>query len=59
MWKKYGDIILETRRRINNPEFQMGLEYMANEIEKYRISQGIKPSDDVLRPTKSPLNTPE
>ena len=59
MWKKYKEIILETRLRINNPEFQIGLEYMGNEIEKYRISQGRKPSRDIVRPKKSPLSTPE
>ncbi len=59
MWNKYKDIILETRRRINFPEYQSGLEYMANEIEKYRLNQGIKYTSDIIRPPKSPSNTPK
>ena len=54
MWNKYKDVIWETRHRIQNPEFQLGLEYMANEIEKYRLSQGIKPSRDIIIPKNNP-----
>jgi len=50
MWNKYKPIIEETRRRQQNPENHVGLEYFANEIGKYRKSHGITPVTDLIRP---------
>ena len=40
MWRKYRDIIMEYRRRFNNPVLYLGWEILAEEIDEYRISQG-------------------
>jgi len=42
VWKKFIDIIEESRRLYDMPESFIGLEYLAGEIEKYRLSQGLE-----------------
>jgi hypothetical protein len=42
MWRKFKDIIEESRRLYDMPEHLIGLEYLAGEIEKYRLSQGLE-----------------
>ncbi len=46
MWRKFKDIIEESRRLYDRPEYLIGLEYLAGEVEKYRISQGFETSGD-------------
>jgi hypothetical protein len=42
MWRKFKDIIEEIRRLYHMPDYLIGLEYLAGEIEKYRLSQGLE-----------------
>jgi hypothetical protein len=42
MWRKFKDIIEESRRLYHRPDYLFGLEYLAGEIEKYRLSQGLE-----------------
>ncbi len=42
VWKKFKDIIEESRRLYHLPDYLIGLEYLAGEIEKYRLSQGLE-----------------
>jgi hypothetical protein len=42
MWRKFKDIIEEIRRLYHLPDYLIGLEYLAGEIEKYRLSQGLE-----------------
>ena len=42
MWRKFKDIIEKGRRLSDIPEWLIGLEYLAGEIEKYRLSQGLE-----------------
>ncbi len=51
MWIKYKDTIVETRERIQNPEYFSGIEYFAEEISKYRKKHGITPVGKLIRPT--------
>jgi hypothetical protein len=46
MWRKFKDIIEETRRRNDYPDYFIGLEHLAGEIEKYQSSQELKPVRD-------------
>ena len=46
MWRKFKDIIEESRRLYDMPESFIGLEYLAGEIEKYRLSQGLETLGD-------------
>ncbi len=46
VWKKFKDIIEEMRRLYDSPEGFIGLEYLAGEIEKYRLSQGLETLGD-------------
>ncbi len=46
MWRKFKDIIEENRRLYDLPEYLIGLEYLAGEIEKHRISRGFETSGD-------------
>jgi len=43
MWNKFKDIIEEQRILFDNPELYVGIEYLANEVEKYRLRRGMKP----------------
>jgi hypothetical protein len=40
VWDKYRDIILEYRRRFHLPCYQSGFEFIAGEINRYRIEKG-------------------
>jgi len=42
MWNKFRDIIEEQRILFDNPELYVGIEYLAKEVEKYRLSRGMK-----------------
>ena len=42
MWRKFKDIIEESRRRYGDPQGYIGFEYLAGELEKYRLSQGLE-----------------
>jgi len=42
MWRKFKDIIEEIRRLYDMPDYLIGLEYLAGEVEKYRLSQGLE-----------------
>ena len=42
MWRKFKDIIEETRRRYGDPLLYIGFEYLAGELEKYRLSLGLE-----------------
>ncbi len=42
MWRKFKDIIEESRRLYHMPDYLIGLEYLAGEVEKYRLSQGLE-----------------
>jgi hypothetical protein len=46
MWRKFKDIIEERRRLYDIPESFIRLEYLAGEIEKYRLSQGLETLGD-------------
>jgi hypothetical protein len=39
-WGKYHDIITEYRKRFHLPNYLIGFEYLANEINKYRVEKG-------------------
>jgi len=43
IWSKFKDIIEEMRVRMDNPELYVGIEILANEVDKYRVSKGLKP----------------
>jgi hypothetical protein len=43
VWNKFKDVIYEMRRIYDNPELYIGLEILAKETEKYRLSKGLKP----------------
>ncbi len=42
MWMKFKDIIEEYRRWYDMPQIFIGLEYLAGELEKHRLSQGLE-----------------
>ena len=46
MWRKFKDIIEETRKSYDNPQMLSGFEYLAGELEKYRLSQGLETLED-------------
>ena len=58
MWNKFNDIIVETRQRLQNPEYMSGLEYFADSVGKYRSIQGITPIGDAIRPTSKSISNP-
>ena len=43
VWDKFKDIIMELRRIEDNPVLYSGMEILAKETDKYRISRGLKP----------------
>ena len=43
VWNKFKDIIYEMRRIYDNPEQYIGMEILAKETDKYRISKGLNP----------------
>ena len=43
VWSKFKDIIEEMRIQWDNPELYIGMEILANKVDKYRISKGLKP----------------
>ena len=43
IWAKFKDVILEHRRVFNNPFYMRGVEILAEEVDKYRIQQGLGP----------------
>ena len=53
LWLKYGDLVKEYRVRFNLPTYLAGFEYLAGEVNRYRISKGwgAKTPDDVFYPT--------
>jgi len=48
-WLKYGDLIKEYRIRFHLPSYLAGFEYLAGEVNRYRVSKGwgVKTPDDV------------
>ena len=40
VWEKYKDIIIEYRRLYHLPSYLIGFEYLANEINRYRVEKG-------------------
>jgi hypothetical protein len=48
LWNKFGGIVKEMRVRIDNPDLYIGFEILAKEVDKYRISRGLK---SYLEPT--------
>jgi len=52
-WLKYGDLIKEYRIRFQFPTYFSGFEYLADEVNRYRISKGWgeKTPDVVTYPT--------
>jgi len=47
LWYKFKDIIIEQRQIFDNPEHYLGIEFLAEEIDKYRLSKGLKPKVSV------------
>ena len=47
MWRKFKDIIEEMRTFYDSPELFIGIEYLASEYEKYRLSQGFETLRDI------------
>jgi len=41
MWNKFKDIIEEMRIAYNSPKLYNGIEYLANEIDNYRLGRGM------------------
>ena len=48
-WIQYGDLIKEYRIRFHAPDYLYGLEYLAGEVDRYRVRKGWgeKTPDDV------------
>ena len=40
VWDKYRDIVLEYRKRFHLPNYLSGFEFLANEINRYRVDKG-------------------
>ena len=47
VWSKFRDIIEEMRIIHDNPELYIGMEILASEIDKYRLSKGLKPKINI------------
>ena len=49
VWEKYRDIILEYRKRYHLPNYLSGFEFLAEEINRYRVRMGwgLKTPDDL------------
>lgn len=45
VWNKFKPIVLEMRKIYDNPEIYIGWETLAVEVDKYRISKGLKPKN--------------
>ena len=45
LWKKFKDIIETQRVLFNDPEHYIGIEILANEIDKYRSEMGLSPQE--------------
>ena len=43
IWEKFKDIILEQRLVFDNPDYFLGIEYLAGAVELYRKDRGWKP----------------
>lgn len=43
IWSKFRSIIEEMRVRFDNPELYCGIEILAEEVDRYRVSKGLKP----------------
>ena len=43
VWNKFKDIVLEMRQIYDNPDLYIGMEILAKETDKYRVSRGLKP----------------
>jgi len=41
MWRKWEPILIERRKRYNNPDLYIWFEYLANEIKKMRVKRGL------------------
>ena len=48
LWMKFGSLVEEMRIRNDNPDLYIGFEILAKEVDKYRISRGLK---SYLEPT--------
>jgi hypothetical protein len=42
-WTKFGSIILEQRKRLNDPGWFKYFKYFADEMEKHSVRLGIEP----------------
>lgn len=45
VWNKFKPIVMEMRKIYDNPELYIGWETLAAEVDKYRISKGLKPKN--------------
>jgi hypothetical protein len=45
VWKKFKDIIETQRVLFDNPEHFIGIEILANEVDKYRSEMGLPPQE--------------
>ena len=48
-WRKFKPIIEEMRIRTDNPDLYAGIEILAEEVDKYRVSKGLKPKTSTIR----------
>ena len=53
VWEKYKGVIEEYRRRFHFPSYMIGLEYLAEEINRYRVRKGwgVKTPNDMKYPS--------
>ena len=53
VWEKYKPIIVEFRKRYHLPTYLEGFEYLAEEINRYRVRRGwdVKTPDDIVWPS--------
>ena len=48
MWNKYKEIIVEFRNIFEFPDYMIGMEYLADELDKYIIMKGWGPKGPIL-----------
>ena len=53
MWNKYKEIIAEYRNVFEFPDYMSGMEYLAKELDEYRIKKGWGPKGPIIYITPS------
>ena len=53
VWSKFKPIVEKMRLLQDNPELYMGMEILAQEVDNYRISKGLKPKTSTVRSYKA------